>query len=227
MTTDNTDTTPTTFVFDPANPPAEVTAWFESQVAPINERAAADAKKAADLLAEVKALKTSQKTVNKDLTDNATLQAHFEGLLAESDGRFTALAGSIAKSEITNQVNAAIAEEKGNAPILAPHIASRVKGEYDPATNAVKVTVLDENGNEMLVRGKPATVKDLVASFKANSNFAVLFEGSGVTGSGSTTTSRITTVGDNPYKSKNITKQFEIERTNPELAKRLKAEAAR
>jgi hypothetical protein len=90
------------------------------------------------------------------------------------------------------------------------------------------IRVLDADGTERIdaKTGKPLTVAQLIEELKLTDQYAHLFEGA-TSGPGSKTISFGGSNIKNPWKSDsfNLTLQGEITKQNPEMAKRLKAEA--
>jgi myosin heavy subunit len=123
---------------------------------------------------------------------------------------------------------AAIAEEKGRVKPLLPYVLQKLSfvkenGKYD-------VRVLDEDGEVRLTKdGKDMGIRELVQELKADQDFSALFEGTGTTGSGSNPKGSGGGGGapqKNPWAkdSLNLTEQMRLQRENPALANRLKAQ---
>jgi len=93
---------------------------------------------------------------------------------------------SILQNQIkTAQVSTAIASAKGNPKLLTPHVNSFVSsvknenGGYD-------LIVIDNAGKQRFNdKGDPLTISELLSEMRNDNDFAMAFESSGSTGSGS------------------------------------------
>lgn len=172
----------------------------------------------------------AEKEKVKASTDVEQVRSWADDEIKTRDDRYNSLVQNLVDSNLSREVTAALAEAKGNAKLLTTHMMSQIKGEFQE-DGSVKVTVLGEDGNPLLVRGRPATIKDLVTRMKESDDFSIAFEGSGATGGGSTnvvnTAMAPSVATENPWmaNSKHVGKQMEIENRDPALAKKLKAEA--
>ena len=135
--------------------------------------------------------------------------------------------GSLNKYMKRHAAVAAIANAKGKAKILEPHVMSSLKlveenGDFD-------IRVVDDDGEDRYDSdGKPMSVEGLVALMRASDDYGFAFEGDGATGSGSRQSNGSgKTNGPNPWskRSWNLTQQMSIEKANPARAKQLKAAA--
>lgn len=146
---------------------------------------------------------------------------------AASEAREAKLRAKLAKSAVDGLVTDAVAEKEGNITLLRPHLVARVRTDVDEE-GEVSMTILGANGDPMEDKhGNPATVKALVEEFANSETFAAAFKASGIGGSGARET-RGGRTQNNPWAKDtfNLTRQAEIEQSNPQLAQRLKSEAA-
>ena len=158
-----------------------------------------------------------KKEIDKLESELAALKGQYAKLEAELNdtimGHEVAVQASIAKA-----INPALVE------MVVKTMAKPIKLEDGRRV----VRVLDADGNERIdiKTGKPLTVSQLIEELKQADHYAHLFEG-GTKGGGSKTVQFGGNNIKNPWKreSYNLTLQGEIVRDNPELAKRLKAEA--
>jgi len=123
-------------------------------------------------------------------------------------------------------INEAIQAEAFNPEVIKLTIMQEAKIEIDE--NGNRVIKLYENGQEKInyKNGKPLTIKERIAEMKQDEKYAFMFKG-GIVGAGSSTTGVGGSNFKNPFSKKyfNLTEQGKIWKENPELAKRLKAEA--
>ena len=109
------------------------------------------------------------------------IEAHGKEKKALED-KIAALGKSLEENVLIATATQAIAQEKGSALLLMPHVRSRTK--LDDNGNPV---VVDESGNVRVGSdGKPLTISQLIAEMKADiPTFGRAFDGAGATGSGS------------------------------------------
>lgn len=113
----------------------------------------------------------------------ADLERGYAKKLEEKDGQLAAKDKTLTKYLVNSAAATAIAEAKGSAELLMPHVQSSVKvvevnGEY-------VVRVVDADGDPRGDgKGGFMTVKDLIAEMKASPVYGRAFEASGTTGSG-------------------------------------------
>ena len=90
-----------------------------------------------------------------------------------------------------------------------------------------KLRLNDEGTVVALDGGVQTGLGDYLNNLKsADSQFAYMFAGSGARGMGAVGSTPTTTGGSNPYISKNFTEILRLETDNPEMAARMKAQAA-
>jgi hypothetical protein len=105
----------------------------------------------------------------------ADIEATFNKERAKSDEKVQKMQGTLERYLVDGAAKAAIAAAKGNAVLLAPHIASRVKVVEDGDEYVVRVLDAqgDYRGDGM---GGFMTVEALVAEMKGDKTFAGAFE---------------------------------------------------
>lgn len=146
---------------------------------------------------------------------------------AEAEGREAALKQTLTQKAVESMVTDAVAKAEGNITLLKPHLESRIKAEVDE-DGKVTTTVLGANGDPLEDKhGNPARMAQLIDEFANNETFAAAFPAD-VKGGSDAREGRGSRVSNNPWAKDtlNITKQAEIRRENPQLAERLKSEAA-
>lgn len=139
-------------------------------------------KKLKDAAAEAERKKAESegdfKSLEKQLIERHTSE------LGARDQRISTLTSALEKRLIDADAAQVLAELKGSVKGLLPHIRPHLKVvEQDGEFVAV---VVDSRGNPRIADGKgtPMTIKDLAEEFRADSDLARLFEGSGSSGGG-------------------------------------------
>lgn len=144
-----------------------------------DDAASADALRGAvdRLLSESKDGKVNWDRMKKDL------EAGFNTKLQAKDGELQGMTKALQKYMITSSAVQAIAEHKGVADLLLPHIESRTKVVKDGEDYVVRV--VDENGDP---RGNASggfmSVAELVKELKASPTFGRAFESEAPNGGG-------------------------------------------
>ena len=144
--------------------------------------------------------------------------------LTAKDTELNTLKQSVVTEKVSSAVAKAVREAKGDADLMSPHIASRVQGVLEDGKVVIKV--LDAAGQQMLNKDmKPASIADLVNEYKTA--FPRAFDADGKSGSGAKSADASASGMANPFlgATRNLSKQNEIARTNPEMAKSLAAAA--
>lgn len=151
--------------------------------------------------------------------------------IAAKDQELSSMEGTLKSHLMEAAAKAAIAEEKGKVKPLLPYVLNKLSFVKEGGQYAVRV--LDEDGEVRLTKdGKDMGIRELVQELKADQDFSALFEGTGISGSGSRPTgtggSGGAPSGNNPWAKGtfNLTQQMKIEAENPALAKRLQSQAA-
>lgn len=128
-------------------------------------------------------VKEQIEAIKKQLTDK-----HL-GEIGKKDEVVSSMTKQLEKMMIEANAATAIAESKGSAKLLLPHVKNATRMKQTDKGEFV-VEVIDTDGN---VRLSPATgstapmsIAELVAEMKTQDSFAPAFEGSGASGSGAT-----------------------------------------
>jgi len=105
--------------------------------------------------------------------------------LGARDKTITKLRSALEQRLVDAEATRELAEAKGSAKVLLPHVKARVK-VVESDDGAFSVQVVDERGNQRLAdgQGTPMTLKQLVEELRADSEFARAFEGTGSSGGG-------------------------------------------
>lgn len=151
-----------------------------------------------------------------------TVKTHFTGLLSAKEKELNDLRMSILNEKVTNKLITAIREGDAVPELLEPHLRGRIKA--DMVEGKLKVSILTANGMPMVVDGKDASLKDLLAEFKANPTFQPAFKAPAAGGSGSRETQGLS--GSNPWAKAtfNVTEQMKLYRTDKAAAIRMAAQ---
>lgn len=152
--------------------------------------------------------------------------------IQEQQREYGQLEQALHKELITRSATAALAEAGAMVELALPHVISRMKVEKSD-DGTYDVVILEEDGVTPKITGKPGSmakmkVDEYVIALKKDEKYQPLFAGAGKSGGGSQGGKNNGGAGDvNPWMPKtfNLTRQMEITRKDPELAKRLKAEA--
>lgn len=138
--------------------------------------------------------------------------------LTAKDTELTSLKQSVVTEKVNSALAKAVREAKGDADLLAPHLASRVQGSLE--NGKVVIKVLGADGQPMLTKDmREATMADLLSEYRTS--FPKAFDAVTVTGTGAKGTDTNTQGIVNPFlaATRSMTKQMELARTNPDLAK--------
>lgn len=119
--------------------------------------------------------------VTQQLADKHT------GEKTKLEERLTKLTRQLEKVLIDAEAATAIAEQKGSATLLLPHVRATSRMRQTD-TGEFVVEILDDKGNVRLSpkpgSTAPMTIAELVGSMKTQTDFAQAFAGSGASGSG-------------------------------------------
>lgn len=150
----------------------------------------------------------------------ATLVAAHKKEVDALTGKLTAREQRIQTLYKQTAADAAIAEKKGNARALRPHVLNALRVVEDG--DEVVVQVVDDSGKERYSKatGLPMTVSELVAEMAESDDFKPLFPGSGMGGSG-------TTAGDRGGARGGKVRITEAQYKDPATYRRLREEAAK
>jgi hypothetical protein len=147
--------------------------------------------------------------------------------IKQAQVKYEALEAQYNDAILTN----AIAVEASMAKALNPSVLKLVvaqEAKVEVLENGQRVIKLYKPDGQVkldMKTGEPLSIKQRLEEMKQDSEYAMLFEGA--TGGAGSNTSQGTQKNVNPWKKEtfNLTKQGQIYRENPELAKRLAAEA--
>lgn len=151
-----------------------------------------DPDKARAALTELEELKKIDPSKEADKIANTKFEAAKAQLMESHkreiearDGRLGKLTGLVDNLARRQEAIAAIAAEKGSVDLLLPHVLSVTKSEIGDEAEAVKIKVLQPDGNERVNgKGEAMSIRELVAEMKGSETFARAFDGDGHTGSG-------------------------------------------
>lgn len=145
--------------------------------------------------------------------DRAELEKHYKAQLAERDGKLQAFQNKLLSKEVDAAITAAIGDE-GYPKLLLPHLRDRVQASFN-ADGEVVLAVKGAAGQEL-------TMAELIAEFKASPDYAAGFKAHAASGGGTKRTTG-SAQGNNPFVkgSENLTKQSELIKNSPAVAKQL------
>ena len=201
-----------------------------SQARDAKNEAAATRKQMAQLQADLDALRAAADAgAAKQLEEQGQVRSLWEqakATIKERDSEILDLRAQLnaaASSAEQERLRAAALQELGRANALAPE---QLYGLLQPMLR------VDDNGQPVvLAGGAEVPLGDHLANLRnPGSGWVHHFAAGSARGMGVPSTAGASSVApgmDNPYRSGNFTQQFQLEQTNPELAKALKAEAAR
>lgn len=107
-----------------------------------------------------------------------------KGQLAAKDAELARLRGALERQLIDAAASAEVTAQRGAAALLLPHLRAALAVVEDEG-GGFAVRVLDAAGGERRdERGRPLTVKDLVAEMRQSEDFARAFDGAGLSGGG-------------------------------------------
>lgn len=157
----------------------------------------------------------------------------YETRIKQYDDKIKKMETDTVDSNVNSLINKAISKAKGVPELLLPILRNRVKGEY--VDGQVQLKVLNDSGESYIKDGNPVTLDGLVEEIRKNDTYSRAFDGSGISGSGSTNfNSGGNTAGapkDNPFERnekgdiKNLAEAMRVYRENPALGKDLAEKA--
>jgi len=128
-------------------------------------------------------LKNSLESVRKEMKD--AHKAEVDAIIAKAEQKEGKLTGALNRALIGDAARQALAEAKGSAELLMPHIQSVARIEESPETGEYGVRVIGADGETRFNgSGQPMSVSDLVGEMKTNESFARAFESESPSGSG-------------------------------------------
>lgn len=115
------------------------------------------------------------KKINPE-TIRAELATQFEAKQAATQAERDAMEGSLKEYLLDNAALGAIAEHKGNATLLMPHIQAQTQVIKDPVTGKYRAVAVNQAGEPLPdTDGGWLSVGKLVERMKANKDFAACF----------------------------------------------------
>jgi len=197
---------------------------LEDRLAEI-ERAEAEKRAAEETSKVAKVEQSGDVEALKELHKQA-LEAK-DNLIKERDERIKELNANLHRYIGDTRLTEAITAEGGVPEILLPHLRGRVK--VDAQGEDFAVQVLGTDGKPLLNKsGDPASIRDLVAEFKANDVFSRVFASDVKAGSGSRSVpGGGNGTAKNPWKKEtwNLTEQMIMKADAPEMANAMMAQA--
>lgn len=148
-----------------------------------------DARTPENLKAKIDEMRQATKA-GKDLQTSienvrTEMQKKLDAEIAKRDEALAKKDSSLTRFLIDGEASRAISEAKGSTKALLPHVKQHCKVVHNPETDDYVVRVYDEQGNVRYNEaGEPASVRDLVAGFKKDEDFAALFESEAPSGGG-------------------------------------------
>ena len=175
---------------------------------------------------ELEQLKTIQQNVaQKSLEDQGQFRQLWEDAkrsVAERDAQIVEL-----KAQLNSVQQTAEQERLKAAATNAISQANAVNAQQLYALLQPQLRMDDEGNPAVLAGGVEQPLGDYLANLRQSPEWQHHFGASGARGMGAAPVSAIAPGMNNPYRSGNLTEAMKLEATNPELAKALKAEAAR
>lgn len=124
------------------------------------------------------------KKINPD-TIRQELQGQFQTQVDAAKAETAAMEGSLKEYLLDNQAMSAIAEHKGNATLLMPHIRSQAAVIKDPVTNKYRAVAVNQAGEPLPdTDGGWLGIGKLVERLKGNKDFAACFTVAAPSGGG-------------------------------------------
>lgn len=191
------------------------------------EKQAAEAKQQMQQLRdELEQLKTIQQNVaQKSLEDQGQFRQLWEDAkrtVAERDAQIVEL-----KAQLNSVQQTAEQERLKAAATNAISQANAVNAQQLYALLQPQLRMDDEGNPAVLAGGVEQPLGDYLANLRQSPDWQHHFGASGARGMGAAPVSAVAPGMSNPYRSGNLTEAMQLEMSNPELARALKAEAAR
>lgn len=175
---------------------------------------------------ELEQLKTIQQNVaQKSLEDQGQFRQLWEDAkrsVAERDAQIVEL-----KAQLNSVQQTAEQERLKAAATNAISQANAVNAQQLYALLQPQLRMDDEGNPAVLAGGVEQPLGDYLANLRQSPEWQHHFGASGARGMGAAPVSAIAPGMNNPYRSGNLTEALQLEMSNPELAKALKAEALR
>ena len=132
--------------------------------------------------------KLKQKLIDTHTAEKQKLMDAQKTALDESNSKLAAMQKTIERYLIDAQASVDLAAAKGSSDLLLPHIRNKTKVIQDDK-GQYKAVVLDDDGEPAINSdGGHVTIKDLVSEMRQSDVFARAFDGAGVSGSGTLST---------------------------------------
>lgn len=180
-----------------------------------NERAAGLQRKNGELIAEWKTLKAEKaERERKEAEARGDYDKVISSMQEQFTSRETALRSQLEAYVVDAEAMAAINAAGGIAPLLMPHVKSKVR-------------VVEREGKFAAEVDGGKSIREVVEAMKADPIFAPAFRSPVANGGGAATGTNAPPVQRNPFakETMNLTEAAKLERDQPELAKTLKAQA--
>lgn len=156
-----------------------------------------------------------------------TVRTQLTEELTTAQQRHAALLDRLKMDQVNAQVKSALEEAKCLSPkLMSREVLDRIESTFDEETGKVSVVVKDADGNPMFVKGKEATLADLVKALREDAELAHAFEGvqEGGTGAKAPTDLKGKDAVENPWKTGNTELQHKMWKDNPTQAKKMRDE---
>lgn len=197
-----------------------------SQAQKAKREADAARKEMEKLRQEVENLKSIQQNVaQKSLEDQGQFRQLWEDAkrsVAERDAQIVEL-----KAQLNSVQQTAEQERLKAAATNAISQANAVNAQQLYALLQPQLRMDDEGNPAVLAGGVEQPLGDYLANLRQSPDWQHHFGASGARGMGAAPVSAVAPGMNNPYRSGNLTEAMQLEMSNPELARALKAEAAR
>jgi hypothetical protein len=175
---------------------------------------------------ELEQLKTIQQNVaQKSLEDQGQYRQLWEDAKRSVVERDTQIAEL--KAQLNSVQQTAEQERLKAAATSAISQANAVNAQQLYALLQPQLRMDDEGKPAVLNGGVEQPLNDYLANLRQSAEWQHHFSASGARGMGSAPASAVAPGMNNPYRTGNLTEALQLETSNPELAKALKAEAAR
>ena len=197
-----------------------------STIASLQQLQKAELYKTDRAVTETKKLKKEVKETSEDTETLETVRSQLNQELEDKDNALKSLVNGLRDRDVATQVTKALTDAECISPsLMARVVADRLSAEYDAEEQATKITVLDEDGKPLFVKGKEATVADLVMKMRDDKEYATLFAGiqQGGTGTSSAKNTAAKTMPTNVFESGDTMGKHKLANENPEEYRRQKA----
>lgn len=173
---------------------------------------------------EKTAVKTDLEKQNETIE---TVRTQLQAELEEANSRYNQLLERQKSSVVDSKVKAALDEAKClSHRTMTREVLDRIESTFDIETGEVKLVVKNPDGTPMFIKGKDATLADLVKSLREDPELAHAFEGVQEGGTGAKAPHDLKTKDavENPWKTGNTALQHKMWKENETLARKLRDE---